>query len=137
MRLKSIHLRLTLSFAMIALVTAVVLGGVLLAVLQGYYTNLEASSLRANAQTIGGLVTALIAEGTAPDEVQSQIEYLAPEIQRRIQVYGPDAQLLYDSGPLTALTPRWPALNGCHPRAMPSSPVLCLSRPGVSETART
>ena len=103
MRLKSIHLRLTLSFAMIALVTAVVLGGVLLAVLQGYYTNLEASSLRANAQTIGGLVTALISEGTAPDEVQSQIEYLAPEIQRRIQVYGPDAQLLYDSGPLDSI----------------------------------
>ena len=100
MRLKSIHLRLTLSFAMVALITAVVLGGVLLAVLQSYYANLETSNLRENAQTIGGLVTAMLSAGAAPDAVQSQIKYLAPEIQRRIQVYGPDGQLLYNSGPL-------------------------------------
>jgi signal transduction histidine kinase len=106
MRLKSIHLRLTLSFAMIALVTAAVLGAVLLAVLQSYYGNLEESNLRANAQTIGGMVTAMMAGGASPDAVQSQIEILAPEIQRRIQVYGPDEQLLYDSGPLQGINAR-------------------------------
>src|SRR5579859_2866809 len=100
MRLKSIHLRLTLSFAMIALVTAAVLGAVQVAVLQRYYANLEASNLSANARAIGSLVTALLSGGAAPNRVQSQIDDLALQIQRRIQVYGRDGQLLYDSGPL-------------------------------------
>jgi signal transduction histidine kinase len=135
MRLKSIHLRLTLSFAMIALVTATVLGAVLLAVLQSYYTNLEESDLRANAQTIGSMVTAMLSGGAPTDVVQSQIETLALQIQRRIQVYGPDERLLYDSGPLQSMNANlvaFPARDGIQASAAPGPLPAAGSGSGLS-----
>jgi signal transduction histidine kinase len=97
--LKSIRSRLVLSFAGIALVAAVVLGAVLLVILQNYYSGLELDYLRGNAESISIIVSKLTSANAPHDEVQSQIENLAFLSQSRIQVYGADQRLLYDSGP--------------------------------------
>jgi signal transduction histidine kinase len=95
---KSIRSRLALSFAAIALVAAVVLGAVLLTILQNYYAHLEFDYLRGNARFVGSFVAATQSDNAPHDEVQSQIENLAFLSQARIQVYGANQQLLYDSG---------------------------------------
>ncbi len=95
---RSIRLRLSLSFAGIALIAALALGMVLLAILQNLYANLEIDYLRGNAQAIGEVVTAMLSKKAPHDEIQSQIENLAFLSQTRVQVYDPNGQLLYDSG---------------------------------------
>ena len=98
MMFRSIRLRLSLSFAGIALVAALALGAVLLAILQNYYANVEVKYLRGNAESIGEVVTAMLMKNAPHDEIQSQIENLAFLSQTRIEVYDPSGQLLYDSG---------------------------------------
>ncbi len=98
MMFRSIRLRLSLSFAGIALIAALVLGAVLLAILQNYYANVEVKYLRGNAESIGQTVTAMLMKKAPHDEIQSQIENLAFLSQTRVQVYDPSGRLLYDSG---------------------------------------
>jgi signal transduction histidine kinase len=99
MMFKSIRSRLTLSFAGIALIAAIALGAVLLAILQRYYLDLELNYLRGNAQVISNVVLNMISADASQDELQSQVENLAFLTQTRIQVYSPNKQMLYDSGP--------------------------------------
>ncbi len=91
MMFKSIRSQLTFSFAGIALVGAVALGAVLLVILQKYYTGLEADYLRGNAQTVGDIVTKVMASSASRDqvqsEIQSEIQNLAFLTQTRIQVF--------------------------------------------------
>jgi len=98
MILKSIRSRLSLSFAVIALAAAIILGVVLLAILQRYYLNQEIEYLRGNARYISSLVSTMLSGNTAPDQIQPQIEGLAFLSQTRVQVYDAHGQLLYDSG---------------------------------------
>ena len=98
MLFRSIRSRLSLSFAGIALIAAVALGAVLLAILQNYYLNQERSYLIGNAQAISKVITGMISANAPHDEIQSQVENLAFLTQTRIQVYGANNQLLYDSG---------------------------------------
>jgi signal transduction histidine kinase len=100
MMFRSIRSRLSLSFAGIALVAALVLGAALLAILQNYYRNQEMQYLRGNARTIAQVVMAMLSSSASQEEIQSQIENLAFLSQTRVQVYDPDQQLLFDSGPL-------------------------------------
>lgn len=95
---KSIRSRLTLSFAGIAAVAAIVLGVALLVILQKYYLDQEIGYLRGNAQTISGVGMKMITADAPHDEMQSQIENLAFLSQTRVQVYNLHEQLLYDSG---------------------------------------
>ena len=95
---RSIRSRLSLSFAGIALVAAIVLGIVLLVILQRYYLSQEIKYLRGNAQAISKVVNAMLSGNTPRQEVQSQIENLAFLSQTRVQIYDPHDQLLYDSG---------------------------------------
>ncbi|HLO30935.1 MAG TPA: ATP-binding protein [Anaerolineales bacterium] len=98
MTIRSIRLRLALSFAAIAFIAAVVLGAALLAILQKYYLDQEITYLSSNAQVIAKVVSSMLSHNTPHDEVQSQIENLAFFSQTRVQVYDPSEQLLYDSG---------------------------------------
>ncbi|MEW6404713.1 MAG: hypothetical protein AB1649_23195, partial [Chloroflexota bacterium] len=98
MMFRSIRSRLALSFAGIALIAAVALGAVLLVILQNYYSNLERDYLAENANMVGDAVALMISDNMPDDEVQSQVENLAFLIQTRIQVFGSDNTLLYDSG---------------------------------------
>src|SRR6266542_1951488 len=98
MMLKSIRSRLALSFAGIALIAALALGAVLLAILRNYYSNQELDYLIGNARAVSIVVSKMIGGQAPHDEVQSQIENLAFLTQTRIQVYGTNDNLLYDSG---------------------------------------
>lgn len=95
---KSIGWRLTVSFAAIAFVAAVVLGAVLLVILQSYYTARELDYLTGNAQTISGAVTKFTSAQQPADQLQSQIESLAFLSQARIRIYDDKSDLIYDSG---------------------------------------
>src|SRR6266498_132506 len=98
MMFKSIRSRLALSFAGIALIAALALGAVLLAILRNYYSNQELDYLIGNARAVSIVVSKMIGGQAPHDEVQSQIENLAFLTQTRIQVYGTNDNLLYDSG---------------------------------------
>ena len=98
MTFRSIRSRLSLSFAGIALVAAIILGVGLLAILQRYYLNQEISYLSSNAQAIAKVLMTMLTRDATQGEVQSQIENLAFFSQTRVQVFDPDGQLLYDSG---------------------------------------
>ena len=98
MMFRSIRSRLSLSFAGIALVAAIILGVGLLAILQRYYLNQEIAYLSGNAQAIAKVVMTMLAQDAPQEEVQSQIENLAFFSQTRVQVFDPTDQLLYDSG---------------------------------------
>lgn len=95
---KSIGWRLTLSFAAIALVAAVVLGAILLAILQNYYTERELGYLRGNARTISTALSKIMSADLPADQVQAQIASLAFLSQTRIRVLGDAQTVLYDSG---------------------------------------
>jgi signal transduction histidine kinase len=98
MMFKSIRSRLALSFAGIALVTALALGVMLLTILRNYYSNQELDYLRGNAKSVSAVVAAMMTVHPPHDQVQSQIENLAFLTQTHIRVYALDEQLLYDSG---------------------------------------
>jgi signal transduction histidine kinase len=98
MMFKSIRSRLALSFAGIALVAALALGAVLLAILRNYYSNQEFDYLVGNSESVSTVITAMMSGRAPHDEMQSQVDNLAFLTQTRIDVYGPDGQLLYDSG---------------------------------------
>ena len=98
MMFKSIRSRLALSFAGIALVAALTLGAVLLAILRDYYSNQELNYLDINARSVSTVLSAMMSVQAPHDEMQSQVESLAFLTLTRIQVYGQDRQVLYDSG---------------------------------------
>ena len=95
---RSIRSRLSLSFAGIALVAAIVLGLMLLVILQRYYLNQEIEYLSGNARSIAQVMGGMLSGNLPSEQVQSQIENLAFFSQTRVQIYNPNGQLLYDSG---------------------------------------
>ena len=94
MRLRSIRWRLPLSYAAIALLAALSLGGVLLAILRGYYARQEAAYLGGNARGVGVVVAAMLQDGQPPEAVQAQIDAYALLSQSQIQVLDAQGQLL-------------------------------------------
>src|SRR4051812_7205270 len=97
---QSIRVRLALSFAAIAVFAVLTLGVVLLAILTNNYADEERYYLRSNVGVISLAVGHMMSSEMSQDEVQPLLENLAFLTQTRIQAYGPDQQLRYDSGPL-------------------------------------
>ena len=95
---KSIRLRLSVSFAGIALIVALALGLILLAILQSYYSNLELAYLHQNSRAVSGFMAEMLTTNVSPEAVQSQVENMAFLSQTRIRVYDQAEHLLYDSG---------------------------------------
>jgi signal transduction histidine kinase len=97
---KSIRWRLPLSYAGIALLAALALGGVLLIVLRGYYVRREREHLINNALVIGDTLMPLLAQpDVTPEELQAQVESLSFLSQTRVRILDADRQVLADSGP--------------------------------------
>ena len=97
---KSIRWRLPLSYAGIALLAALALGGVLLIVLRGYYAQRERNHLINNARAIGDTLISLLAQpDVTPEELQAQVESLSFLSQTRVRILDADRQVLADSGP--------------------------------------
>lgn len=98
MNLQSIRWRLPLSYAAIALITALSLGSVMLLVLNHYYTGLESAYLLDNAQALQPVVQQIITDEKSNAKLQEQITTLAFISQIRIRVLDENAAAIADSG---------------------------------------
>jgi two-component system sensor histidine kinase BaeS len=104
---RSIRWRLPLSYAGIALLVALALGGILLVVLRGYYTQREIDHLTNNAYAISNTLLPLLREPEIDrEELQAQVESLSFLTQTRVRVLDADRQVLADSGPFDAFSIR-------------------------------
>ncbi|HEX5642786.1 MAG TPA: HAMP domain-containing sensor histidine kinase [Thermoleophilia bacterium] len=94
MRTRSLRWRLALTYAGMALLTAVILGGILIAVLANHYTRAEDSYLDASAK----LVVADPPPLTTYQDLTWWAQAAALTTQTRVQVYAQDGTLVVDSG---------------------------------------
>lgn len=109
---RSVRWRLPLSYAAIALLAALVLGGVLVAVLQDYYDQFEVDYLRRQVLAIGESVEQTLTQTDVPTTaLEAQVDGFSLLSQARVQVLDVDGQLLADSGPFDAyagrVAPSW------------------------------
>lgn len=109
---RSVRWRLPLSYAAIALLAALVLGGVLLAVLRNYYDQFEVDYLRRQLLAIGESVGQTLAQPDAPTTVlEAQVDGFSLLSQARVRILAVDGQLLADSGPFDTyagrVAPSW------------------------------
>lgn len=98
----SIRWRLPLSYAAIALLTALALGLVLLTTLRSFYHRQELDYLTQNAQAIGARLTPLLQSDPPPEALRSQLSSFAFLSQTQIRLLNPEGQLWVDSGPPAA-----------------------------------
>jgi signal transduction histidine kinase len=94
MRSGSLRLRLSLTYAGMALLTAVILGGIMLAVLGNYYSRAEEDYLRASA----ALVAADPPPLTTAEDLASWTQAAALNTQTRVRIYDQGGALIADSG---------------------------------------
>jgi signal transduction histidine kinase len=97
-RRNSLRWRLPLTYASIALLTALALGGVLLLMLRGYYRGLERDYLMRNATVTASIVGESIHRGVPLPALQAQIESLAFFARARIRLTDPHGNTILDSG---------------------------------------
>jgi signal transduction histidine kinase len=108
MKLNSIRWRFPITYAAIALLTAVVMGGTLLAVLRSYYIGQEQNYLQKNAVSIAGAITPILSQktqGWTADQQQKFIADLSDHIallaflsQTRVRLANPEGMILVDTG---------------------------------------
>jgi two-component system sensor histidine kinase BaeS len=100
---QSIRWRLPLSYAVIALLAALSLGGVLLSVLRDYYLQLEAEYLCSNLEAISDTIEQTMTQADmSPTVLQPQAETLSFLSEARVQIFDADGQVLADSGAFDA-----------------------------------
>ncbi len=87
-----------MSYAAVALLTALVLGGVLLSALQLYYQEREAEYLRRSASSIEAALVQSMAEGAPAETLQDQVTSLAYLTQTRVQLANARGLAVADSG---------------------------------------
>jgi signal transduction histidine kinase len=98
MNLKSIRWRLPLSYAAIALLTALILGGALIGTQKAYYTQKERSYLQGNAGQIGPVLAQLLKANLPADILKDQIANWSFLLQARLGVRDLNGRVLADSG---------------------------------------
>jgi signal transduction histidine kinase len=98
MKLKSMRVRLPLTYAAIALLTALALGGVLYFTLEGYYTQQERIYLTDRAAAIQGVLSKMIESGAPPKTLEAQVSSLAFFAQARVRLLDNQQHVLADSG---------------------------------------
>jgi signal transduction histidine kinase len=114
---QSIRWRLPFSYAAIALLTALSLGGVLLVVLGDYYAQYEVDYLTRNVQAVSDAMAQFMLDDVPSETLQAQVESFSFLFQTRVRVLDADHRVLADSGPFDifniriALSPWEPAPN--------------------------
>ena len=98
MKLKSMRVRLPLTYGAIALLTALALGGVLYFTLKGYYTKQEGIYLTDRAAVIQGVLSKMIETSAPPKALEAQVSSLAFFTQARVRVLDNHQHVLADSG---------------------------------------
>ena len=94
----SIRWRLPLTYAGIALLTALALGGVLLAILRDSYRRQEVSYLVANVQAMDDFVPLLLVSLQSAEALDSRLKSLSFLSQTRVRLLNPESEVLGDSG---------------------------------------
>ena len=94
----SIRWRLPLTYAGIALLTALALGGVLLTILRNSYHRQEASYLVANAQAMYDYVPLLLATVPSAEALDSRLKSLSFFSHTRVRLLNRESEVLGDSG---------------------------------------
>lgn len=95
MNLKSIRWKLPLTYAGIALITALVLGGTLLFIVRRYYQDQELNYLRKNAVAISSAIEPFLTTGqitAIPDDLKSQLSLLSFLSQTKIRLLDPQGK---------------------------------------------
>lgn len=100
MKISSIRVRLPISYALIALLTAGVLGGILLLSLQNFYTAQARSYLENSANLMRPGIAKVMGAGASPEKLQAYIQNLSFLIQARIRLLNNENEVLADSGSL-------------------------------------
>ncbi len=98
MNRKSIRWRLPFSYAVIALLAALLLGSLMLLVLRDYYADQEREYLYGNAMTLQPLIEQILQSNLPKDALQDQINGLAFLSQTQIRVLDTNGDPLADSG---------------------------------------
>jgi HAMP domain-containing protein len=98
MKLKSMRIRLPLTYAAIALLTALALGGVLYLTLKDYYTKQERIYLIDRAAAIQGVLSKMVEAGAPPKALDAQVSSLAFFTQTRVRLLDNKQHVLADSG---------------------------------------
>jgi signal transduction histidine kinase len=96
---RSLRLKLALTYAGMALLTALILGGILLVVLGGYYRHAEEAYLRASAELIAGEPLPFTSQAALNEWAQSA----ALTTDTRVRVFAASGALVVDSGSPTTL----------------------------------
>ncbi|HSL28211.1 MAG TPA: HAMP domain-containing sensor histidine kinase [Anaerolineales bacterium] len=98
MQFDSIRWRLTLSYALIALLAAFSLGLVLRSILRNYYDRQEARYLQTRAMEIGSIASQLLEADLPPRMIEELSKSWSFMLQARVQILGADGEQLADSG---------------------------------------
>ena len=96
---KSIRWRLPLSYALMALLTALALGTILLLILQSYYQQREIRYLQNYAQALTGEIRFLLATEESQAALQAYFSGLALFSDVRVQLLDSQGQIMADTGP--------------------------------------
>jgi signal transduction histidine kinase len=102
MNIKSIRTRLPVSYALLSLLTTVVLGSILLLTLQNFYKSQEFNYLNTNAELMAPGLIKVLKDDQANPALQTYIQNLSYLIQARIRLYDNSMNSLADSGSLKA-----------------------------------
>ena len=94
----SIRWRLPLTYAGIALLTALALGGVLLVILRDSYRRQEVSYLVANVQAMDDFVPLLLVSLQSAEALDSRLKSLSFLSQTRVRLLNRESEVLGDSG---------------------------------------
>ena len=100
---RPLRAQLAFTYAGIALLTAVLLGGILLGVLGGYYARSESNYLNAGSRRV--LEEGLPAINAPKAELDVWVLRAAIAAQARVKLYAADGRMLADSGSLGDLDP--------------------------------
>ncbi|MGD8456442.1 MAG: HAMP domain-containing sensor histidine kinase [Anaerolineales bacterium] len=100
MKMSSIRVRLPASYALIALLTMGVLGGILFFSLQNFYKLQERSYLENSAALMNPGIAKVMEAGESSQTLQGYIHSLSFLIQARIRLIDPEENVVADSGSL-------------------------------------
>jgi signal transduction histidine kinase len=99
MKLKSIRWRLSISYAAITLLSALLLGAILLGLLFQYYTEQETNYLMMNAESLSAMVTQSKISESYPEVFQEFLKGFSFISNAQVRIRSTSGEILVDSGP--------------------------------------
>ena len=102
-KFNTINWRMPFSYAVIALITAITLGSVMLLVLNSYYTNLEKNYLKTNANYLQPIIESLLASRISQSQLNDQLTVIAFLSQTQLQIVDQQSTIVADSGPIQSM----------------------------------